>query len=95
MYLRMHRWVQPCRAIGLEWVWRPVLTRDMAALRIQNTWRAIQVSSVCMPQIHALPHPSVCERTISMHVCTRYASQMELYVTFERPLAHIQTLCAN
>ncbi|CAM9361288.1 unnamed protein product, partial [Discosporangium mesarthrocarpum] len=35
------RWRQPCRSIGGPWVWRPVLTEHMAALRIQNMWRAV------------------------------------------------------
>eukprot|EP00904_Undaria_pinnatifida_P006239 jgi/Undpi1/2745/HiC_scaffold_14.g06123.m1 len=33
------KWVQPCRSIGGIWVWRPVLSEHVAALRIQNAWR--------------------------------------------------------
>ncbi|CAM9665584.1 unnamed protein product, partial [Hapterophycus canaliculatus] len=32
-------WVQPCRSIGGVWVWRPVLSDHVAAMRIQNMWR--------------------------------------------------------
>eukprot|EP00903_Cladosiphon_okamuranus_P014599 g13538.t1 len=32
-------WVQPCRSIGGVWVWRPVLSDHVAAMRIQNLWR--------------------------------------------------------
>ncbi|CAM9347272.1 unnamed protein product [Ectocarpus fasciculatus] len=32
-------WTQPCRSIGGIWVWRPVLSEHVAAMRIQNLWR--------------------------------------------------------
>ncbi|CAM9693777.1 unnamed protein product [Ascophyllum nodosum] len=35
-------WLQPCRSIGGIWVWRPVLTDHVAAMRIQNMWRNFQ-----------------------------------------------------
>ncbi|KAG5177347.1 hypothetical protein JKP88DRAFT_273977 [Tribonema minus] len=34
------RWSQPCRMMGREWIWRPLLTESMAALRVQTFWRA-------------------------------------------------------
>ncbi|CAM9280015.1 unnamed protein product [Chrysoparadoxa australica] len=34
------KWEQPFKGAGGPWIWRPLLTRDMAALRIQNTWKS-------------------------------------------------------
>lgn len=53
--------VRDLRSIGGIWVWRPELTEDVAALKIQNAWRNFQgrrdirrrVRQVC--QISMLP----------------------------------------
>jgi hypothetical protein len=34
------RWSQPCKCMGREWIWRPLLTEALAALRIYRMWEA-------------------------------------------------------
>ncbi|CAM9593047.1 unnamed protein product, partial [Choristocarpus tenellus] len=52
------RWSQPCKLIGGPWVWRPLVTDDLAALRIQNMWRSAvgmrDIRNIIRQQVYSL-----------------------------------------